>query len=56
MMGVSPIQALMLLIPIIVSIILAFKMDASLHKKLPTTKPYKWGYYNGWVGVIGGGT
>ena len=30
----------------------ALFMDERLHKKNPDALPYKWGYYNGWMGII----
>lgn len=30
----------------------ALFMDKRLHEKNPDALPYKWGYYNGWMGVI----
>lgn len=30
----------------------AFYMDKRLHEKYPAVQPYKWGYYNGWMGVL----
>jgi hypothetical protein len=38
----------------LISIPAAYSMDESLHKKHPNMKPYKWGYYIGWMGTLGG--
>lgn len=37
----------------IYSAIASIKMDISLHKRTPEAKPYKWGYYIGWMGILG---
>ena len=35
-----------------ISIPAAFTMNDSLHKKHPELKPYAWGYYIGWMGML----
>lgn len=42
------------LITILVAIPLASYMGESFHKKHPELKPYKWGYFTGWMGVLNG--
>ena len=37
-----------------IAVTLAISMNESLHKEFPHVKPYKWGYFTGWAGVIGG--
>lgn len=37
-----------------ISIPAAFIMNASLHKKHPKLKPYAWGYFIGWTGMLSG--
>ncbi|MGB9429937.1 MAG: hypothetical protein WCC11_08715 [Gammaproteobacteria bacterium] len=42
------------LITILIAIPLASYMGESFQKKHPELKPYKWGYFTGWMGVLNG--
>lgn len=42
----------MTIVCLVISIPAAFTMNDSLHKKHPELKPYAWGYYIGWMGML----
>lgn len=37
---------------LLISIPVSFSMNDSLHKNHPEVKPYAWGYYIGWMGML----
>jgi len=43
------------LISALISVSFAFSWGDILHMEHPDLKPYKWGYFNGWMGVLIGG-
>lgn len=42
-----------MIVCLVISTPTAFAMNDSLHKKYPELKPYTWGYYVGWMGMLG---
>jgi drug/metabolite transporter (DMT)-like permease len=53
--GYQTYSMVVVLVAMLIAIPLAFTKNTDLHEKTPEARPFKWGYFGGFVGLIGGG-
>jgi len=51
----TSLSTMIIIVCIIASIVIAIKVGNVFDEKYPNLQPYKWGFFQGWVGLLTGG-